>query len=176
MSACRRAFRANGHEADPAAGEARQRKAIEAEIEIVLERGGIDHGDQRRREHLLALMCQRRGLAAVIVAGERQHAAIERGAGRVGMLERIDRAIDARPLPVPDAEHAIDLGAGKQADLLAALDRGCRQVLVQAGDEGDVVLLDGPSRNLYLHAPNRDPPYRIADATVVALNGCGGRI
>ena len=78
----------------------------------------------------------------MVVAGERQHAAVERGAGRIGMLERIDGAVDARALAVPDAEHAIDLGAGKQADLLAAPDGGGRQILVQAGDEGDVMLLE----------------------------------
>ncbi|MGY4361939.1 hypothetical protein ACVW0J_008432 [Bradyrhizobium sp. i1.7.7] len=66
------------------------------------------------------------------------------------MFERIDRAVDAGALAVPDAEHAIDLGAGKQADLLAAPDGGRSQVLVQAGDEGDVVLLE-----VRLRAPQR---------------------
>ena len=79
----------------------------------------------------------------MVVAGEREHAAIARGAGRIGVLERIDRAVDARALAVPDAEHAIDLGAREQADLLAAPDRGRGEVLVQAGHEGDVVLLRG---------------------------------
>src|SRR6185437_15310032 len=58
---------------------------------------------------------------------------------RIGVLERIDRAVDARPLAVPDAEHAIDLGAGKQPDLLATPDRGRGKVLVQAGNESDVL-------------------------------------
>ena len=86
----------------------------------------------RRGEHLLALVRQGRGLAAVVVAGQRQHAAVLRGAGRIGVLERVDRAVDARALAVPDAEHAIDLGAGKQTDLLAAPHRGRREVLVEA--------------------------------------------
>jgi hypothetical protein len=69
-------------------------------------------------------MRERRGLATVIVAGEGEHAAVTRGARRIGVLERIDRAVDAGPLAVPDAEDAIDLGAGKEADLLATPDRG----------------------------------------------------
>ena len=78
----------------------------------------------------------------MIVTGERNHAAIRRGAGRVRMLERIQRAVDARALAVPDAEHAIDLGAGEHADLLAAPHRGRRQILVEARREFDVVLLE----------------------------------
>ncbi len=86
----------------------------------------------------------------MVVAGERQHAAVERGAGRIRVLERIDRAVDAGTLAVPDAEHAIDLGAGKQADLLAAPDRGRGQVFVESRNEGDVVLLQ-----VRLRAPQR---------------------
>ncbi|MGY3411875.1 hypothetical protein ACVWZV_007988 [Bradyrhizobium sp. GM5.1] len=62
----------------------------------------------------------------MVVAGKREYAAIQRGAGGIRMLERVNRAIDAGPLALPDAEHAIDLGAGKQADLLAAPDGGRR--------------------------------------------------
>ena len=63
-------------EADPAAGITRQRKAIEAEIEVILQRRRVEDRHQRGREHLLALVRQRRGLAAVIVARERKHAAM----------------------------------------------------------------------------------------------------
>ena len=78
----------------------------------------------------------------MVVAGQRNHAAIGRSAGRVGVLERIDGAVDAWPLAVPDAEHAIDLGAGKHADLLAAPHRRRCQVLIEAGRELDVMLLE----------------------------------
>ena len=77
----------------------------------------------------------------MVVAGQRNHAAVARSAGRVGMLERIHRAVDAGALAIPDAEHAIDLGAGKHADLLAAPDGGRRQILVETGGELDVMLL-----------------------------------
>src|SRR5580700_7461618 len=51
-------------------------ETIEAEVEIFLQGRGVDHRDQSGGEHLLALMGQRRGLAAVIVTGEREHAAM----------------------------------------------------------------------------------------------------
>src|SRR5262249_31950738 len=106
----------------------------------------------------LALMRECRGLTAMVVAGERNDATVLRRAGGVRMLERIERAIDARTLAVPDAEHAIDLGAGKHADLLATPHGSRREVFVQAGDEGDVMLLQegfcAPQR-VVVHAERR---------------------
>ena len=105
-------------EADPAARVARQREAEEAEVEILLHVAGIEHRDHRGGEDLLALVRQGRGLAAMVVAGQRDHAAMRRGAGGVAVLAARRRAVDARALAVPDAEHAIDRGAGEQVDLL----------------------------------------------------------
>ncbi len=145
-------------EADPAAGIARQREAIDAEIEIVLEGRRIDDRHQCRRKHLLALVRQRRGLAAVVVTGERQHAAMPRRAGRIGMFQCVDRAINAGTLAIPDAEHAIDLGARKQADLLATPDGGRGEVLVQPGNESDIMCLQerfGAPQRVVIHAERR---------------------
>src|SRR5210317_1760041 len=55
------------------------------------------------------------------------------------MLEYIHAAVEAWPLAVPHAEDAVVFRARKQADLLAAPDRGHRQVLVDAGQEMNVV-------------------------------------
>ena len=79
----------------------------------------------------------------MVVAGEREHAAMLRGAGGIGVLQHVHRAVDAGALAVPDAEHAIDRGAREQGGLLAAPDRGRREVLVEAGLEVDVVLFRG---------------------------------
>src|SRR6185295_2385416 len=62
------------------------------------------------------------------------------------MAEHVAAAVDAGALAVPDADHAIILGAGRQVELLRAPDRGRRQVLVHAGLELDVVLLEMLSR------------------------------
>ena len=145
-------------EADPAARVARHREAQDAEVEIFLDRRRIDDRDHRRGEHLLALVRQGRGLAAMVVAGERDHAAILRGAGGIAVLQHVHRAVDARALAVPDAEHAIDRGAREEVGLLAAPHRGRREVLVEAGLEVDVVLfqvaLRAPQR-VVVHAERR---------------------
>ena len=108
----------------------------------------------------------------MVVAGQRDHAAVRRGAGRVGVLERIDGTIDAGPLAVPDAEHAIDLGAGKHADLLAAPHGRRRKVLVEAGRELDVMLLEegfrAPQR-VVVHAERRAAVARYEAGGVEAL-------
>ena len=44
----------------------------------------------------------------MVVAHQRQHAAVARGAGEVGVAEHVAGAVDARPLAVPDAEHAVE--------------------------------------------------------------------
>src|SRR6202000_2287098 len=45
-------------------------------------------------------------------------------------------------LAVPDADHAIMVGAGRQIELLRTPDRGGREILVHAGLEFDVVLFE----------------------------------
>ncbi len=94
----------------------------------------------------------------MIVAGERQHAAMPRRTGRIGMLQRVDRTVHAGSLAVPDPEHAIDLGARKHPDLLAAPHCGCREVFIQPRDEGDVLRLQkrlGAPQRVVVHAERR---------------------
>jgi len=96
----------------------------------------------------------------MIVAGERQHTAVPRGAGRIGVLQGVGRAVDAGALAVPDAEHTIDLGARKEPNLLAAPDRRRGEILVEPGDESDVLCLKErlctPQR-VVVHAERRAP-------------------
>jgi hypothetical protein len=74
------------------------------------------------------------------------------------VLERVHGAVDAGALAIPDTEHAIDLGAGEHADLLAAPHGGGRQVLVETGCELDVMLLEegfGAPQRMVVHAERR---------------------
>ena len=128
----------NRLEADPTAREARQRKAVEAEIQIFLHCRGIEDRHHCRFEDLLALVCEGRGLAAVVVPGDRQHAAERRCACRIRMFQRVDGAVHARPFAVPDAEHALYGGAGKQSDLLASPHRSGGEVFIEAGLEAHI--------------------------------------
>jgi len=76
----------------------------------------------------------------MIVAGDRQHAAMGRGPRGITVLQHVGRAIDAGTLAVPDGEDAIDGRAWVDIDLLAAPDRGRCQILVDAGLEMNTML------------------------------------
>ncbi|MNV18995.1 hypothetical protein D3C71_1098370 [compost metagenome] len=92
-------------------------------------------------------MRQGRTAAGMVVGGQRQHAAVHRGAGRVGMLEHVAAAVHAGPLAVPHAIHALDLGAREQVGLLGTPDHGRAEVFVEAGGELDprrLQVLPGP--------------------------------
>ncbi len=94
----------------------------------------------------------------MIVAGKRQHTAMPRRAGRIGMFQRVDRAVYAGPLAVPYPEHAIDFRPWKHPDLLAAPHRGCREVLVQPRNEGNIVRLQKrfcAPQSIVVHAKRR---------------------
>ena len=78
----------------------------------------------------------------MVVAGEAEHAAVLRRARGIGVAEHVAAAVDAGALAVPDADHAIIVGAGRQAELLRAPDRGRRKVFVHAGLKLDVVLVE----------------------------------
>src|ERR1700722_18245574 len=79
------------------------------------------------------------------------------------MAEYVAAAIDARALAVPDPDHAIMAGAGRQIELLRAPDRGGREVFVDAGLELDVVLFEVFARGeqlLVVAAKRRSPVSR----------------
>ena len=59
----------------------------------------------------------------------------------VGVAEDVAGAVDAGALAVPDAEDAVVLAVAAQLGLLRAPERGRGEVLVEAGIEDDVVLL-----------------------------------
>src|ERR1700722_17495140 len=91
----------------------------------------------------------------MIVAGQCEYAAVPGGAGRIGMLERVEGTVDPRSLAIPNSQHAIDLGSRKQSDLLATPHSGRRQIFIQAGDEGDIVRLQKrlcPPQGVVVHA------------------------
>ena len=58
----------------------------------------------------------------MVITRHHQHPTMARTARRVAVLEHVSTAVYPGPLAVPDAEHAIHLGAGKQVQLLGAPD------------------------------------------------------
>src|SRR5207244_8371014 len=79
-----------------------------------------------------------------------EHAAVLCRARGIAVAEDIAAAVDAGALAVPDADHAIVPGAGREIELLRAPDRGGREVFVHAGLEFDVVLFEMFSRGKQL--------------------------
>ncbi len=132
----------HGLHADPHAGIAAHREAVQAEVEVLLHGRREQHRHHAGLEDVVRLVRQRRRLRAVVVARQRQHAAVPARAGRVRVLEDIAAAVDARALAVPHREHAIDLRALEHVQLLRAPHRRGGKVLVQSGLEAHVVPLE----------------------------------
>ncbi len=78
------------------------------------------------------------GFRRVVVAHQREHAAVLRGAGHVGVAEDVARAVDARALAVPHAEDAVVAALAAHLGLLRAPDGGGGEFLVETGLEDDV--------------------------------------
>src|SRR5262245_38104304 len=74
----------------------------------------------------------------MVVAHQRQHAAMTRCAGEISMAENVAGAVDARTLAVPEAEHAVEPALAAQLRLLRAPERGRGQIFIDAGLEFDV--------------------------------------
>jgi hypothetical protein len=135
----------------PHAREAAHRERVQAHVEDVLHRRREEHRHAAGLEDVVALVRRGGALGDVVVAGDRDHAAVRRGAGHVGVLEHVGGAVDARALAVPEAEHAVELvGLRIERELLRAPHRGGAELLVDARLEHDVlrgeVLLGAPQR------------------------------
>ena len=119
--------------------EARHRIAVEAVIDDLLHARRVQDRDHHVDEMELGLVRGRGGFGRVVVAHQREHAAVLRGAGEVGVAEDVAGAVDARPFAVPHAEDAVVFALAAHLGLLRAPDRGRREILVEAGLEDDVV-------------------------------------
>ena len=87
-------------------------------------------------------MCSGRRFRRVVITHQGDHAAMRRCARKVGMAEHIARAVNAGPLAVPQAEHAIELAFAAHLGLLRAPQSGGGEVFVEAGLEDDVVCVE----------------------------------
>ncbi|MDT4825520.1 hypothetical protein FQZ97_588070 [compost metagenome] len=133
--------------ARPQPAEAAHGKGMHAQVKDVLHVRREEHRQPARHEGVVALVCQRAALGHVVVAGQRDHAAQRRGAGQVGVLERVAAAVHAGALAVPDAEHAIELLAGGiELQLLRAPHRRDTEFFIDAGLEHHVAGSQVPAR------------------------------
>ncbi len=91
---------------------------------------------------VLALVCDRRRLARVIVPCDDQDPAIRVRAGDVSMLEWIARPVDPGSFPVPDGKDTILGGLRYRSEHLRAPDGSGGEILVDAWLEDDVIALE----------------------------------
>ncbi len=153
----------------PQPGEAAHRERVQAHVEDVLHAAREEYRQAAGLEDVVALVRRGAALGDMVVAGHRDDAAVAGGAGHVGVLEDVAAAVHARPLAVPDAEHAVVLLRVRvEVELLRAPDRGRAELLVDAGLEYDVVLgqvLPGRPQRLVVAAQR---------AAAVAADEAGG--
>ena len=93
----------------------------------------------------------------MIVAGQREHATVWRGACSDRMLEDIAGSVNTGAFAIPDRKHAIVFRPRKKIDLLRAPDRGRGEVFIDAGLKAHVMrfeMLSGFGCGL-IHAAQR---------------------
>jgi hypothetical protein len=124
-----------GREADPVAREARQRPAVEAELQVLGDAGRRHDGHHPGLHRDVALVRHRRRHTAVVVARHHQHATQRRRAVSVAVLQRVGRAVDARALAVPHRKHAVGGALGVALHALRAQHGGGAELFVHGGQE-----------------------------------------
>ena len=129
-------------EPDPRAREPRQRPAVEPELQHLRHRRGRHGRHAPRLERLVALVRRRGRHAAVVIARDDEHAAVRGGAVGVAVLERVARAVHARPLAIPEREDAFDRALRVGFDALRAEHGGGGQLLVDRGQEADAEFIE----------------------------------
>ncbi len=111
---------------------------MQPEVQDLLHVARVQRGHADVHQHRLRLAGKRRALAARVVTGHREHAAVLADAGVVGVLERVAAAVHTRRLAVPHAGDAVELLLAHGVQHLRAPHGGRGQVFVQAIDEVDV--------------------------------------
>ena len=122
----------------PQAGETRQREPVKAVVDDLLHAGGIEDRDHGIDEMVFRGVGVGRRFGHVVVAHQRQHAAMLRRACQVGVTEDVARAVDARPLAVPDGKDAVVAPLAGEFRLLRAPAGGGCEFLVQPRLEDDI--------------------------------------
>ncbi len=148
----------NAFQRHPRAREAGHGDAEKAVLQNLLHARRVQDRHHRIDHGVLALVRRGARFADVIVAQEKQHAALRVGAEEVAVPDGIARAIDAGSLAVPDGEDAVVLGSTLQTYLLGALACRRRQILVHPRLVDDVMLGEqrlGPLELLVVAAQRR---------------------
>ncbi len=79
------------------------------------------------------------GFGRRIIPRQRQHTALRRATGGIGMAQHIAGTINAWSLSIPHAENTIQTSAGCQMHLLRTPNGGRSQILIQPGLEHHIM-------------------------------------
>ena len=142
---------------DPQPGITAERPAIEPVIHDLLHARRGHNRHVRIHQRPFGLVQHGRGFAGVVIAHGHDDAAMFRRTRHVGMFEHVARAVHARSLAIPQAEHTVVFAFAAQLGLLAAPQGGGGQVLVQPRLKCDVMggkLLERPA-HLYVDRTQR---------------------
>ena len=131
-------------EAHPQPRVAGQGEAVEAEVEHLLDRAGVQDRHLGVVEGRLGVGGQGGRLGHGVVAGQGQHPAVGGRALEVGVLEHVAAAVDAGAFAVPHAQHPVVAVQRTQQRFLAAPHRGGGQVLVHPRHPHHVVVAQQP--------------------------------
>jgi hypothetical protein len=128
---------------------------VQAELEDVLRIGGRKNGHADLGHRHFRAGRHRRRLGDGVVADQSQDPSRGGRAAEVRVADGIGRAVQTGRLAVPDPDDTV---TGRRADdrgELRALHRVDAQLLVDAGTEHDVVLLQEPALSLQLEVVAR---------------------
>ena len=114
---------------------------MQAVIQNFLHASRVEDRHHPVDEDKLRLVRIGRAFGGMIIAHQADDAAMLRRASHVGMAEDIARAVNARPLAIPEAEDAIIFAFATHFGLLRAPDGGRGKVLVQTGLEQHLSLI-----------------------------------
>ena len=78
----------------------------------------------------------------MIVAHQREHAAVLRGTCEIGVAEHVAGTVDAGTFAVPHAENAVVFAFAAQLGLLRAPYRGGGEILIDAALEPDIAFFE----------------------------------
>ena len=109
----------------------------------------------------------------MVVAHSHQHTAKRAGSGHVRMAHHVARPVHARPLAVPQPEHAVELAFTAQLGLLRAPEGGGCEVFVQAPLKGNIVFCQWLGGLIHLHIDRAQGRSAIAgDQTRRVMSRC----
>src|SRR5438132_10945810 len=115
---------------------------MQAKLDKLLNTRRVENRDTRTHVGKIALVWQGGAFAVMVVPTQNDGGTLGSGAAEVGMFKNITAAVNPRPLPIPDAVHALNAGTREQVHELAAHHRRGAKLFVDGWLVHDIVGLE----------------------------------